>query len=64
MKVKEVYNAAWEENWGFVPMTEREIDFIARAAFPMFLIMIIAVGILVAFPEIATLLPDAMSARN
>ena len=45
-------------------MTGREIDFIARAAFPMFLIMIIAVGILVAFPEIATLLPDAMSARN
>ena len=23
---KELYNAAWEKNWGFVPMTERELD--------------------------------------
>jgi len=23
---KELYNAAWEENWGFVPMTPRELD--------------------------------------
>lgn len=28
-KVKEVYNAAWEANWGFVPMTDAEIDFMA-----------------------------------
>ncbi len=25
-KLKEVYNAAWERNWGFVPMTEEEMD--------------------------------------
>ena len=24
--VKQVYNKAWEKNWGFVPMTEHEID--------------------------------------
>jgi GNAT superfamily N-acetyltransferase len=24
--MKEIYNAAWERNWGFVPMTERELD--------------------------------------
>ena len=24
--IKRLYNAAWESNWGFVPMTEREID--------------------------------------
>jgi GNAT superfamily N-acetyltransferase len=24
--LKEVYNDAWSQNWGFVPMTERELD--------------------------------------
>jgi hypothetical protein len=28
-KVREVYNNAWEDNWGFVPMTEDEFNFIA-----------------------------------
>lgn len=28
-KVREVYNNAWARNWGFVPLTEEEIDFIA-----------------------------------
>jgi GNAT superfamily N-acetyltransferase len=27
--VKEIYNAAWEKNWGFVPLTEKEFDHIA-----------------------------------
>lgn len=28
MKVfKEVYNAAWEKNWGFIPLTDAEIDY-------------------------------------
>lgn len=25
-KVKEIYNAAWDANWGFVPMTDAEFD--------------------------------------
>ena len=29
-KVKVVYNAAWEKNWGFVPMTSDEIDAMAK----------------------------------
>jgi GNAT superfamily N-acetyltransferase len=29
-RIKEVYNAAWEQNWGFVPMTEQEFDKLAR----------------------------------
>ncbi len=29
-RIKEVYNAAWEENWGFVPMTSAEFDKLAR----------------------------------
>ena len=34
-KVKEVYNAAWQENWGFVPMTDAEIDFMASRLKPL-----------------------------
>lgn len=29
-KVKAVYNAAWERNWGFVPMTSEELDAMAK----------------------------------
>ncbi len=29
-RIKEVYNAAWEQNWGFVPMTDAEFDKLAR----------------------------------
>ena len=29
-RVKEIYNSAWEKNWGFVPMTDREIDYMAQ----------------------------------
>ncbi len=28
--VRQVYNAAWETNWGFVPMTDAELDFMAH----------------------------------
>jgi GNAT superfamily N-acetyltransferase len=28
-RIKALYNAAWEKNWGFVPMTDREIDHLA-----------------------------------
>ena len=43
-------------------IAKREIGYVARTAVPMFLLMIVMVGILIAFPEIATWLPD--SARN
>jgi GNAT superfamily N-acetyltransferase len=33
-RVKEIYNSAWERNWGFVPMTEREIDTMAAQLKP------------------------------
>jgi len=35
VKVKEVYNEAWGENWGFVPMTDAEIDFMAGRLKPL-----------------------------
>ncbi len=39
-------------------MTHHEMGFIARAAFPMFLIMVVMVFVLIAFPQIATWLPE------
>jgi C4-dicarboxylate transporter, DctM subunit len=41
-------------------MTGHDIGYIARAAFPMFLIMILMVFLLIAFPELATWLPENM----
>ncbi|MGI9395470.1 MAG: TRAP transporter large permease [Boseongicola sp.] len=39
-------------------MTHHEMGFIARAGFPMFLIMVVMVFVLIQFPEIATWLPE------
>ena len=41
-------------------MTRHDMGYIARTALPMFAIMILMVGILVAFPGLATWLPEAM----
>ncbi len=35
--VKEIYNAAWEDNWGFVPMSDAEIDWLAKELKPLVL---------------------------
>ena len=34
-RIKEIYNSAWERNWGFVPMTEAEFDYMAEAMKPI-----------------------------
>jgi len=34
-EVKDIYNSAWEKNWGFVPMTPYEMDDLAKALKPM-----------------------------
>ncbi|MEM7719883.1 MAG: TRAP transporter large permease subunit [Pseudomonadota bacterium] len=39
-------------------MTQHEMGYIAKAALPMFLIMVVMVFVLIAFPELATWLPD------
>ncbi|MGQ9839931.1 MAG: N-acetyltransferase [Anaerolineae bacterium] len=33
-RIKTVYNQAWQRNWGFVPMTDAEIDHLAAALKP------------------------------
>lgn len=44
-------------------MTEHQMGFIARAAIPMFLIMVLMVFVLIAFPDLATWLPENIRAR-
>jgi GNAT superfamily N-acetyltransferase len=34
-QIKRIYNAAWEKNWGFVPMTDRELDHLAEQFKPI-----------------------------
>lgn len=34
-RIKEIYNAAWERNWGFVPMTDAEFDYMAKSIKPI-----------------------------
>jgi GNAT superfamily N-acetyltransferase len=34
-RIKQLYNAAWEKNWGFVPMTDAEIDHLAKQLKPV-----------------------------
>jgi tripartite ATP-independent transporter DctM subunit len=41
-------------------MTGHEMNYIARAAFPMFMIMVVMVFILIAVPDLATWLPENM----
>jgi hypothetical protein len=58
-KVKEVYNDAWQANWGFVPMTDAEVDFMADRLKPLLMEGLIwlaeagsePVGFLLAMPD-------------
>lgn len=58
-KVKEVYNAAWQKNWGFVPMTDAEVDFMAERLKPLLMEGLVwlaeagaePVGFLLAMPD-------------
>jgi TRAP-type C4-dicarboxylate transport system permease large subunit len=44
-------------------LTGHNIFYIARAALPFFIILLLAILILIAFPEIATWLPKQMTTR-
>jgi len=41
-------------------MTKKDIGTIARAAFPFFMLMVLMVVLLYAFPQIVTFLPEQM----
>jgi hypothetical protein len=57
--IKEIYNQAWSKNWGFVPLTEAEIDDLAKNLKPLVIpdLVLIAywgkepVGFSVALPD-------------
>ncbi len=34
-RLREIYNQAWEKNWGFVPFTEEEIEFMTHELKPL-----------------------------
>lgn len=34
-RIKAIYNSAWERNWGFVPMTDAEFDYMAKSLRPI-----------------------------
>lgn len=34
-RIKDIYNSAWENNWGFVPVTDKEFDHLAKEMRPM-----------------------------
>jgi GNAT superfamily N-acetyltransferase len=34
-RIKRIYNSAWVKNWGFVPMTDRELDHLAEQFKPV-----------------------------
>jgi C4-dicarboxylate transporter DctM subunit len=44
-------------------MTHHEMNYIAKAALPMFFIMVVMVFVLIAFPDLATWLPENMRHR-
>ena len=41
-------------------MANKDMGFIARSAFPLFLLMILAVVVIIMFPDIALWLPEKM----
>ena len=58
-KLKQVYNEAWQDNWGFVPMTDAEVDFMAGRLKPLMMEGLVwlaetgsePVGFLLALPD-------------
>jgi GNAT superfamily N-acetyltransferase len=69
--VKRLYNAAWERNWGFVPLTNEEIDHLAKQLKPVVVPDLICfaekdgqtIGFAVALPDLNQALKHNPSGR-
>ena len=69
--IKELYNQAWERNWGFVPMTDHEIDHVAaqlkQIMIPELVLFVYAhdkpIGFSVALPDLNVALKTNPSGR-
>jgi GNAT superfamily N-acetyltransferase len=65
-RLREIYNQAWKKNWGFVPFTEAEIEFMTSELKPLLVpgfawiaeIGNQPVGFILALPDINVVLPD------
>jgi GNAT superfamily N-acetyltransferase len=65
-RLREIYNQAWEKNWGFVPFTEAEIEFMTNELKPLLVpefawiaeIENEPVGFVLALPDINVVLRD------
>lgn len=65
-RLREIYNQAWEKNWGFVPFTEAEIEFMTNELKPLLVpefawiaeIGDEPVGFVLALPDINVVLRD------
>ena len=59
-RIREIYNTAWEKNWGFVPMSEAEMERMARDLKPFLVPELVQIaevdgepaGFLMALPDI------------
>ena len=69
--IKKVYNSAWERNWGFIPMTEAEIDHLAKDLKPVVVPELVVfaeregelIGFAVALPDLNVALKANPSGR-
>ena len=65
-RLREIYNQAWEKNWGFVPFTEAEIEFMTKELKPLLVpefawiaeIGNLPVGFTLCLPDINVVLRD------
>ena len=70
-KIKQIYNAAWESNWGFIPMTNEEIDHMAKDLKPVVVPDLVVfveregkpIGFAAALPDLAVALRSNPSGR-
>jgi len=70
-RIKRIYNSAWERNWGFVPMSDAEIDHLAKQLKPVVVpdLVVFAergddlVGFAVALPDLNVALKRNPSGR-
>jgi GNAT superfamily N-acetyltransferase len=69
--IKTLYNSAWEVNWGFVPMSDAEIDHLAKQLKPVIVSDLIvfveregeAIGFAVSLPDLNVALKTNPSGR-
>ena len=69
--IKAIYNNAWEKNWGFVPMTEHELDHLAEQFKPIVIPDIVpfaekdgqVIGFGIVLPDLNEVLKHSRSGR-